>query len=563
MATSKVREKRRLARARKIEKEKVELQDQLEEVDPIDLSEEEGLERIEKMYDGPEEEGHEMPTSFDELDAMWEAEDKARKARDLAWKTGDLVHNIVHSDMDAEEKGKKIAQVGNEFPKRLKSVIGETVEKESHDMDLLELEAFIARDQRSMGGYERVINWFSQKAKLTAAAEAKLSDDDFALVVMRDGKKMRKYPIHDKAHVRNALARAAQMMKEGGEAATDARAALPKIRAAAKRMGIGAMEKSANSVIVEKDLSGNWRAVLIPSNNFMDTDGEILSEAAHLEYVDWVSKNMHLAPVFTTWHMPELVRKNAVDFVDYANGFLIMSAPLEEHEAAQLLKTQASCVIGMSHGTLVLERDPHDDKIITKYRMVEVSDLPLDRAANPFTDFALISKEADMNKLDYLSSLLGPEKAKEILEKSELKQKDLREQGVQEKEAKAPETVAEKTSESVPPAALDIDAILKAVDEHLDVPGLSAVIEQMKDAVEKVPVLELALKEMQKSTDDALAEKIAPRITGKLSWTMAASNSDKNIVNKDKEEDKKLSESKPEVHWLAEIAGVEPVAQEA
>lgn len=79
-----------------------------------------------------------------------------------------------------------------------------------------------------------------------------LDDDDFAYIEPgakknpKTGKtegKYRHYPIMDKSHVRNALARAAQALAKGGRTAMIARKALPKIRAAAKRMGIGAPAK--------------------------------------------------------------------------------------------------------------------------------------------------------------------------------------------------------------------------------------------------------------------------------------------------------------------------------
>jgi len=67
-----------------------------------------------------------------------------------------------------------------------------------------------------------------EKAKLTTAARNKLPRSAFAFV---DSKGVGHFPIHDKAHVRNALARVSQ-------SPFGARA-LPKIRAAAKKFGIG------------------------------------------------------------------------------------------------------------------------------------------------------------------------------------------------------------------------------------------------------------------------------------------------------------------------------------
>lgn len=55
--------------------------------------------------------------------------------------------------------------------------------------------------------------------KLTYKQRTNLSDSDFAVVVKKDGKTIRMFPCHDKAHVRNALARlpqAAETLKKLG-----------------------------------------------------------------------------------------------------------------------------------------------------------------------------------------------------------------------------------------------------------------------------------------------------------------------------------------------------------
>lgn len=571
------REQRRQARERQLRRQTQELiskadidpaDDDVLIVDDQDIEEDEFFDEEEpvveelqqKSYE--DEYGYYRPTSFAEVDAMKDVREKEEAVREIGYTVSSLVHNITYSNMTPDEKGKAIASVGNEFPKRVKSIMGEVTEK-ARDMDLLELEAFMARDTKSLTAIEKVQDWIS-KAKLTTAAEKKLSDSDFAMVVERDGKKIRKYPIHDKAHVRNALARAAQMIKQGGEGASDAKSALPKIREAAKKMGIGAMEKSSSAVVVEKDLSGSWRAVMWPSNNFIDTDGDILSDSAHREYVEWVNKNMDLAPVFVHWHTSGTQRQNQVDFVGYENGFLLMSAPLTEDEAAVLLKAQSKYDIGMSHGTIVLERDPNDARVVTKYRMVEVSDLPLQNAANPFTDFALICKEAQMDRYEYLVDLLGEDKAKAYIAKSGMKQTALRAVGVEEKEAKEEETPeSSKAPASSTPASMqpEIETILKAVEERFDIPGLEAFVRKAQEDAEKIEVLETIIKDLNKSSDDTLAEMIAPKVTAKRAWSQQPTRSSENLLKKDSDEDKKLSESKPEVHWLLKVANVDPVEQ--
>jgi len=576
MAKDKTREKRRAARLRKSQAHKV---DPLEEDEDDDiLLEEEDNEDDEddivELADGKvsgksimkamdEISLTPMPVSFSELDAMDAAHEMAEKVDEETYNVRRLVDNIVyHPMMSADEKGKAITKVGDEFPKRVSMAMKDAKMEKSadEDIDLIETQYILAKDNRTITLTEKVFDWIEKK-KLSYAAEQKLSDSDFALVVEKDGKKIRKYPIHDKAHVRNALARASQQIKAGGEGAADAKAALPKIHAAAKKMGIGVSEKS-NSIIVEKDLNGSWRAVMWPTNNFKDLDGEILSEKAHTEYVEWVNKNMDLAPVFVTWHIPGTARKNQVDFAAYEHGYLIMSSPLEQHEAIALMKAQTMTEIGMSHGTIVLERDADDPRVINKYRMVEVSDLPLDRAANPFTDFDVLTKEAHMNTEEYLATMIGPEKAKLFVEKTALKQQSLRKANVEEKEVtkeeKVPEAVPDKVTEKSTPDEL-IGKIVEQVSKELGMDALSEQFALIKQELDKIPMLESLVKELATTNEEKLAEMIQPPVQKSYSWMDKRPSASKENILKENEEDKTLKKAVPEIGWLSEATGTNPV----
>ena len=78
--------------------------------------------------------------------------------------------------------------------------------------------------------------------KLTSKERDDLSDSDFAYIDPDGGKH---FPIHDAAHVRNALARIAQGAKFGEQA-------LPKVKAAAKRFGITVDEQKNIIDMVEE-----------------------------------------------------------------------------------------------------------------------------------------------------------------------------------------------------------------------------------------------------------------------------------------------------------------------
>ncbi|MGH2926691.1 MAG: hypothetical protein ACRDL8_00620, partial [Solirubrobacteraceae bacterium] len=104
-----------------------------------------------------------------------------------------------------------------------------------------------------------------QKRKLTTADRKKMPRSQFAYV---DENGEGHYPINDANHVRNALSRAAQQIKRGGKGAALARKALPKIRAAAKRMGIGQEgdKEDTEKVLSQNDLIAIQRAAGHPEH---------------------------------------------------------------------------------------------------------------------------------------------------------------------------------------------------------------------------------------------------------------------------------------------------------
>lgn len=552
MANAKTKEKRRLARQRQNANALTKAQEDQNE----DLGGEETdsslenlpqTEQIEKHYD---EVGQSVvlpgPVSWDEYDQEKVARERASQVREVTWTVQDLVSNILYSaDMKGNEKADAIKKVGDGFGKRLKEV--EKVVKEiSIDMDLLELQAVIGSDSRNTSVVEKVGDWIAKKR------------------YKRTENSSSSYLLHDKAHVRQSLKLVAELIGKGGDEAEAARVSLPEIKQAAKDFGIGIK----GSVHIQKDKSGQWRAILWPSNNFIDDDQDILSEQAHIEYVEWVNENMDVAPVFMTKHIAGTLRKNKIDFVGYESGFLIMSAPLEEHEAAGLFRTQALVDIGLSHGSLGW-RNNGDDRIVEKYRMVEVSDLPLDTAANPFTDLETLQKEASMDTKQYLTSILGSEEeAQKYLTKMENKQAALRAKGIEEKEKSeptppAPGTTVVVTTPAAPIAAApvpDMALIVETVKKELGVDGLDEFLTNLQAAAEKVPVLEQLVKELAGSQDERLADKINPPALKMHVWQKArASQKDETILDEGTEADANLKKAKPELGWLSEATRTTPV----
>ena len=499
------------------------------------------------------------PTSFEELEAMEAARERAHEVQEITWNVQDLVRNILfdYTTEDPGDKAAKISKVADDYQKRVKAIVAQPIQK---DIEVLQIEAMLAIEKRNTPLLTRGV----ELIKETLGARKNLAEGDFALP------ETKQYPIHDKAHARSALVLAAQNIQKGGEAAEGARAALPKIRAAAKKLGIDvSMEKSA--FMIEKDAKGDWRWIGKPTNNFIDYHEDILAKSAHQNYIGFLDANPDCAPAFVTWHTAGTARAHPVDFWMEHDGAVIMSGKLTEDEAGALFRVQKEMDLGMSHQAFALRLDP-DPRVVTHYWMYEVSDLPRDAAANPFTSLETITKEVGMDKLEYLTEMMGSkEKAQAYLEKTSQMQKGLADAGITSKE-KEP---AVETPAVVVPAAvtetvvnLDMKAIVEQIGKEFDIEGLNAFVAQAQEDREKIDILQGLVKELQGSSEDKLAAALTPP-AARFAWTRdnRASQSNDTKLKKDKtaaelEEDEKLSKAAPGVpegYWLSEMSGSVPV----
>lgn len=561
------REKRRSQNEKRARLEK-ELEDMVDTEDELDVPE---VEPVEKEYHGDF-----SSLSFDQLDNALAAKEKVEKVEETTWMVRDLVNNILYSsELDVEQKADAIKSVANDFGMRVRMIMDSPMEKASVDIDALGLEATLARDKRNMSLPERVKNMVAGIVQKTVD-ESKLEDNDFAFVIEREGVKVRKYPINNVAVVRKSIAEVSELAKQGD---VDAILTMPRMKEVAKEKGIDiSIETENNAIQIEKDANGDWRAVMWSSNNFKDRDGDIVEAAAHEEYVEWVNKeeNKALMPVFSIAHIPGTGRTHTCDYVDYINGFLITSSKLTEQEAVGLLKAKMDENIGISIGGFGT-RSPEDPRIITKYRLYEVSDLPLSKAANPFTDFETISKEVGMNnewKMKYLAKVLGSdEKAEEYMNKAGLMSEALKDAGVENKE-KTEETPVEPVVEPVAEAISDgkpndtVAEVLKAID----IDGLKEFVvktqaEQAQAALdrEKIGILENVIKELRGDRDEELAKMIRPEAASVFPWSRSRpSASDGNIIKEGDPADQKLKEQTPgipEENWLSIATGTVPIKE--
>jgi hypothetical protein len=320
------------------------------------------------------------------------------------------------------------------------------------------------------------------------------------------------------------------------------------------------------------------------SNKFRDRDwpaepklgGQIITEAAHKEFIAWVDKDpKERMPRLWPWHTLGGEHKDRADWIDYTDGFLVMSGPLTEKEAELLTELGKEYDLAMSHG--LVRSDLHYDKergLIQRYRTFEASYLPREFAANEWTDIITIAKEvAEMGfapeKRTFLERVLGEEKIMELEQDTEKRAKELEELGVEykgleealsaiaepdetEEEEKAPEN---PEKEAVPAKEFE---------------GLSTYLEKQAETTDAnskaiVKIGDVLVK-LSKSDDEKVAAAIRPKISMKDTkpiWQRSASESKENIIEvsddgePEDEEDKDLLKSKPgtDLHWMEEAIG--------
>lgn len=144
------------------------------------------------------------------------------------------------------------------------------------------------------------------------------------------------------------------------------------------------------------------------SNNFKDKHNEIISEAAHKEFVQWCDDN-NTYPELWLWHAAG-TKSGQVDWMDYIDGFLVTSGLISEN-AEQRIKSLEGQDIRCSHGFLGRWKD----KLCVQYRSWEVSILPAGSEANAWTSYVALKEEAKMpfneKKREWLMKTAGVDEA--------------------------------------------------------------------------------------------------------------------------------------------------------
>lgn len=324
---------------------------------------------------------------------------------------------------------------------------------------------------------------------------------------------------------------------------------------------------------VFKGLDGGYYALGRMTNKWRDVDyakhpkGEILTDAAHKEFMGWLDEHPAAAPELWTWHTPGTARKARAEWWAYADGFVSLLWPLEESEAKAFSPDET---LAMSHGFYALARDEKDG-LITQYRTFEGSELPPDYVANPWTSLEMLKEAKAMaftpQQRAHLVKRFGEEKVNAIEADTANLAKALDALGIESKAvvpAPIPESVTAVAAagESTP----DPVAAFEAVKELLNVGELQAYLASLKERADQVPGLQAQLKSLadqvtalSQSDDQKMAEQIQPKIKP-VDWGYRASAADDSKLTD--AEKKAFKDKAPTTRenkansWVGEVFGV-------
>lgn len=154
---------------------------------------------------------------------------------------------------------------------------------------------------------------------------------------------------------------------------------------------------SDSSFIVWKE-GEQYRWFAAYSNRYRDVDRppEILSSQAHRDFVKSVDDGSWPMPELWLWHVKGS-RSGIADWLAYDEdtGFSLASGTLSDESIALGLSKMGQLAVSHGMPRKEIQRDPDDSTVITRYRTIEISPLPIEAAANKLTSIHLFTNKQE------------------------------------------------------------------------------------------------------------------------------------------------------------------------
>lgn len=462
--------------------------------------------------------------SFEELDEWRSARDQQSAVDQTTYETRALMENVMDSDDDLATKPGKIKKIASGFQQRAADILSgmaKAIEPEA-EKQVTKTEdgvEFKASDYAVVPDAEKPATWKLRLAEKRSGNFTVVQVARAITAMQPSGFRGQRVQFSGDQKKQAVSRIGATINKTGGT--DDQKENLRRRLNAVKELKDNAL------FMVLKDTDGTLRWLGIPSNKWRDRDNppQIIEESAHKEFINYLDETKEY-PVLLSWHTPG-TRLGVADFADYSNGFLIMGGTIDKDRYAEAEKLAEKCLkedIGMSHGFVYTYSDQKQE-VIGKYRMWEVSHLPLAKAANVWTSIDILNEEVEQmlnpEKRQYLVDLHGEDMISAFESKVVDLEGDLASLGIESKELGF---ASESDTESV------VQETVKALVESDGFKAMIAAISTLTDSVKElkettIPSITQRLDDVdsankenaektQKTTDQIIAEAFTPKNKG-------------------------------------------------
>ncbi len=346
-------------------------------------------------------------TSFDDLEAMEEAQEVVRDLKRKTSQLAEMSENIfINSEI--ENKPGALQQLATQFVER----VGNVVSKE-----------------RWQPLTDKVVNKVSdvtkQEAPVKVESGVRRRAREYAYVPDREKPSTWKLPLTDDSNTITVskLGQAAAAFSPGGFRGrrvqiptADVAKVKGRIKSEYRKLGVEDADippsvKEISAFNLVKQADGRYRWLAIYSNKFRDNDHppEIIAEKSHRRFVEMVDSGEYPMPILKAWHVKG-TRWGEADMVAYDDqGFAIATGLVDKgkENIAENMAKEGDLLV--SHGMPIssVKRDSDgDNTVIIEHQTEEISPLPTTAAANKLTGFEVLDSEVKQMIPDEKKSFL-------------------------------------------------------------------------------------------------------------------------------------------------------------
>lgn len=285
--------------------------------------------------------------------------------------------------------------------------------------------------------------------------------------------------------------------------------------------------KAHTGIMTWKGDDGKWYWLARYSNSFRDDDRpkqEIISAQSHKTFVKNVDDGLWGYPELWYWHEKSWKWGDttwlAFDEVEPGKGFSLAGGPVDEGKEWMAEKiAEAPVPHGVSHGmpSEYIVRNKSDSTVYDEHRTIEISPLPLDRAANKYTGIQVFTKENDIMALSdekrqqAAASLGASEEALRLVEQSnaeaakaaDAEGREFKEVGEAEPQVEQPEVELEATPQPEPAEEKQSPDYLTRKDfDEFATELTRGFTDAMKIVTESIETLRAELKQVQEDKEE-------------------------------------------------------------